>query len=127
MKGDPDLTAPVPRMKGHADLTGVWQSEHTPVSEFTRVLGAELTELQIDLSDITKHVINVFWGAKPETGRSAPAGGCRDPEAARANPCRTRTCLGWDIRWASGKEIRWSWKPPVFKESSWLDILAARG
>jgi hypothetical protein len=29
-------------------------------------LGADLVKEQIDLSDITKHAINVFWGTKPE-------------------------------------------------------------
>ena len=35
--GKPNLTAPVPRIKGKPDLSGVWQAERTPESEFTRV------------------------------------------------------------------------------------------
>jgi hypothetical protein len=72
--GRPDLTAPAPRIKGKVDLSGVWQAEPTPVSEFTRVLGADLAKVQVDLSDITKHVVNVFWGVKPEDEPLRPEG-----------------------------------------------------
>jgi len=64
--GRPNLTAPAPRLNGKPDLSGLWQAERTPVSEFTRVLGPELAQIQPDLSDVTKHVINVFWDIKPE-------------------------------------------------------------
>jgi hypothetical protein len=37
--GKPNLTAPVPRINGRPDLSGVWQAERTPESEFARVLG----------------------------------------------------------------------------------------
>jgi hypothetical protein len=36
------------------------------VNEFVRVLGPGLPAIQPDLSDITKHVINVFWDLKPD-------------------------------------------------------------
>jgi len=64
--GKPNLTAPVPRMKGKPDLSGVWQSERTPASEYTRVLGNDFTTVQVDVNDITKNIINVFWGLKPD-------------------------------------------------------------
>ena len=64
--GRPNLTAPAPRMKGNPDLSGVWQAERTPQNEFTRVLGNDLAKVQVDLNDVTKHVLNVFWGLKPE-------------------------------------------------------------
>jgi hypothetical protein len=72
--GRPDLTAPAPRMKGKLDLSGVWQAERTPINEFTRVLGRDLTTVQIDLSDITKHVVNVFWGVQPAEEPLRPEG-----------------------------------------------------
>src|SRR5271169_2946187 len=64
--GKPNLTAPAPRMNGKPDLSGVWQSERTPESEYARVLGKDFTTVQIDLNDITKHLVDVFWGLKPQ-------------------------------------------------------------
>lgn len=72
--GRPDLTAPAPRMNGKPDLSGVWQAERTPLSEFTRVLGDDLVKVQVDLSDVTKHVVNVFWGMKAEDEPLRPEG-----------------------------------------------------
>jgi hypothetical protein len=63
--GKPNLTAPAPRINGKPDLSGVWEAERTPISEFTRVLGGNLEKVQVDLNDVTKHVMNVFWGLKP--------------------------------------------------------------
>jgi hypothetical protein len=40
--GRPNLSAPAPRLNGKPDLSGVWQAERTPVSEFVRVLGTGL-------------------------------------------------------------------------------------
>jgi hypothetical protein len=64
--GKPNLTAPAPRMNGKPDLTGVWQAERTPESEFNRVVGNDYAKLQVDFNDITKYLLNVFWGLKPE-------------------------------------------------------------
>jgi hypothetical protein len=63
--GQPDLSAPAPRLNGKPDLSGVWQAERTPVSEFVRVLGPGAPKIQPDMNDVTKHVINVFWDVKP--------------------------------------------------------------
>jgi len=63
--GKPDLGAPAPRQHGKPDLSGLWQDERTPLSELTNALGATAAQLQVDLSDLTKHAINVFWGLKP--------------------------------------------------------------
>lgn len=63
--GKPNLTAPVPRLNGKPDLSGVWQAERTPFGEFARVLGDETTSVQVDLNDVTKYMINVFWDVKP--------------------------------------------------------------
>jgi len=72
--GKPNLAAASPRLNGKPDLTGVWQTERTPTDEFVRVLGPGLPQLQVDLADITKHVLNVFWGLKPEEEPLRPEG-----------------------------------------------------
>jgi hypothetical protein len=64
--GKPNLTAPAPRLNGRPDLSGLWEAERTPVSEFTRVLGSNLAKQQVDLTDVTKNEINIFWGIKRE-------------------------------------------------------------
>jgi len=63
--GQLDLSAPAPRLNGRPDLSGMWQAERTPTSEFVRVLGPGLPAIQPDLNDVTKHVINVFWDVNP--------------------------------------------------------------
>jgi hypothetical protein len=64
--GRPNVSAPTPRLDGRPDLSGVWQAERTPPAEFARVLGPGILQLQVDISDVTKHYLNVFWGLKPE-------------------------------------------------------------
>jgi len=64
--GKANLSAPAPRLNGKLDVSGVWQSERTPTEEFVKVLGPGLPQIQPDLQDVTKHVINLFWGVKPE-------------------------------------------------------------
>jgi len=63
--GKANLTAPAPRMNGKPDLSGVWQAERTPDSEFRQALGEEFASQQVDLNDATKYNISVFWGLKP--------------------------------------------------------------
>jgi hypothetical protein len=72
--GKPDLTAPAPRLNGKPDLSGLWQAEKTPASEYQRVLGNDFTALQIDTHDITKYVLNIFWGMRPEDEPLRPEG-----------------------------------------------------
>jgi hypothetical protein len=48
------------------DLSGVWEAERTPLSEYMRVLGADFEKLQVDWRDLAKYGINVFWDLKPE-------------------------------------------------------------
>jgi hypothetical protein len=64
--GKPNLTAPAPRLNGKPDISGVWQAERSPASEYDSVLGQGFTDLQPDTHDITKNFLNVFWGMKPE-------------------------------------------------------------
>jgi len=72
--GRPNLSAPAPRLNGKPDLSGVWQAERTPVSEFVRVLGPGLPAIQPDLNDITKHVLNVLWDVPPGEQPLRPEG-----------------------------------------------------
>ena len=64
--GRPNLAAPAPRLDGKPDLSGVWQAERTSADEFARGMGPTFTQLQVDFTDVTKYVLNVFWGMKPE-------------------------------------------------------------
>lgn len=72
--GKANPTAPAPRVNGKPDLSGLWQAERTPVSEYASVLGNDFTALQIDTHDITKNLLNVFWGIKPEEEPLSPEG-----------------------------------------------------
>jgi hypothetical protein len=71
--GRPNLSAPAPKLNGKPDLSGLWQAERTPLSEFVRVLGPGLPEIQPDLNDVTKHLLNVFWDVKPDEWPLQPA------------------------------------------------------
>jgi len=72
--GKPNLTAPVPRLNGKPDLSGLWQAERTPPAEYNSVLGQGFTGLQVDTHDITGNLLNVFWGMKPEDEPLRPEG-----------------------------------------------------
>jgi len=63
--GKLDPSAPAPRLNGRPDLSGLWQAERTPMSEWVRVMGPGLPAIQPDLNDVTKHMLNVFWDEKP--------------------------------------------------------------
>jgi len=64
--GKPNLSAPAPRLNGKPDLSGVWQSQRSPLSEFAKVLPDEILQLQVDLTFASTHYASVFWGVKPE-------------------------------------------------------------
>jgi hypothetical protein len=70
--GKPNLAAPIPRVNGRPDLSGVWLAERTPTEEFVKALGPEFTQLQIDYTDITKNFVSVFWGMPPGEGPLRP-------------------------------------------------------
>jgi len=72
--GKANLSAPAPRVSGKPDLTGMWQTQRTPVDELVKVTGPELPLLQVDLNDITKYALNVFWGTKPGEEPLRPEG-----------------------------------------------------
>jgi len=90
--GKPNLTAPAPRMNGRPDLSGVWQAQRTPMSEYARALGNDPTGIQVDLNDVTKEYLNVFWGIKPGTEPLRPeAAAIMKQRAGQAEP--TARCL----------------------------------
>src|SRR5215472_17040474 len=72
--GKPNLRAPAPRLNGKPDLSGLWQAERTSEREYSRLLGNDYIALQIDLHDINKNVLNVFWGLNPEAEPLSPEG-----------------------------------------------------
>ena len=72
--GKPNLTAPAPRLNGKPDLSGLWQVERTPERDYAKVLGAGFSGLQVDLHDINKNVMNIFWGLKPDEEPLRPEG-----------------------------------------------------
>lgn len=90
--GKPNLTAPAPQLNGKPDLTGVWQAERTPVTEFTRVLGPTFVKLQVDINDLTKEAVDVFWGLKPEDEPLRPGGVALLKQHASSNSITAR-CL----------------------------------
>ena len=71
--GKPDLAAPAPRVNGKPDLSGVWEVERTSVNEFRSVLGDNFTKQQVDLNDVTKYMLDFFWGLKPADEPLTPA------------------------------------------------------
>jgi len=63
--GKPNLSAPAPRVNGRPDVSGLWEAERTPLSEFVKVLGPGFAQIQPDYYDVTKHLVNVFWDMNP--------------------------------------------------------------
>src|SRR5215475_10464150 len=72
--GKPNLAAPAPRFNDKPDMSGVWEAERTSAEEFATGLGPGFAQLQVDFNDVTKHVINVFWGVKPGHEPFTPEG-----------------------------------------------------
>jgi len=80
------LTAPA-HLNGKPDLSGPWQAERTSEREYATVLGNEFAALQLDTYDLTKNVLNIFWGLKSEEVPPS-ARGSFDPQASPAKPAR---------------------------------------
>src|SRR5215470_5630930 len=70
--GKPNLTAPAPRLNGNPDLSGLWEADATPRSELDRFLPPGFFDLQIDVPNISKYVINLLWDFKPQDDPSRP-------------------------------------------------------
>src|SRR5579862_316085 len=70
--GKPNLTAPAPRLDGKPDLSGLWEADATPRSELDRGLPPGFFDIQIDLPNVSKYVLNLLWDFKPEDDPSRP-------------------------------------------------------
>src|SRR5215831_10640787 len=64
--GKPNLAAPAPRLNGKPDFSGVWEADATPRSELDPALGHGFFDLQIDVPNLSKYMINLLWDFKPE-------------------------------------------------------------
>jgi hypothetical protein len=91
--GKPDLSAHVPRTGGKPNLSGVWQADRTPLSEYARVMGKDALALQLYLGDITKLVSDIFWGLKPEEEPLTPAGTALVASNQKSGPFPPSACL----------------------------------
>ncbi len=80
--GKPNLSAPAPRQNGKPDLSGLWQATRTPDELLGAVPG--LAQIQPDYNDITKHVLNVFWGMKPGDVPLRPEGAALSEERQKS-------------------------------------------
>jgi len=72
--GKPNLSAPAPRLNGKPDFTGVWQGERPSEKELAAAMPPEIVSVQVDLTDLSRHGLNVFWGTKPADEPLQPAG-----------------------------------------------------
>jgi hypothetical protein len=98
--GKPNVTAPAPRAPdGKPDLSGVWEPEPTPASEIKRVLGEHFFDLQVDVPDATKYVLNLFWDLKPEEYPLRPEAAALVKQRAGISP-PTEFCLPGGIPFA---------------------------
>src|ERR1700694_5342061 len=70
--GKPNLTAPAPHINGKPDLSGVWEGDPPPMSELKRALPPDFVELQVDVPNVSKYVLNLLWDYKPEDDPSRP-------------------------------------------------------
>jgi hypothetical protein len=90
--GVSDLKAPAPHINGKPDLSGMWQAERTPREELLKTLGPGFLDLQIDVNDVGKYYMDIFWGTKPEEEPLRPEAAAL--VKARANaPVPTARCL----------------------------------
>ncbi|HLK50836.1 MAG TPA: hypothetical protein VKT49_21995 [Bryobacteraceae bacterium] len=71
--GKPNLSAPAPRLNGKPDFTGVWQGEKPSGKELAAAIPPQILNVQVDLTDLTRNSLNVFWGTKPEDEPLRPA------------------------------------------------------
>jgi hypothetical protein len=72
--GKPNLTAPPPRLNGKPDLSGVWQAERAPLTEYARVFGQESVDQQVDIQFASVQALSGFWGVQPEDEPLTPEG-----------------------------------------------------
>jgi hypothetical protein len=99
--GKPNLNAPAPKLNGKPDLSGVWQGERPPKQELAAALPDDLLQLQVDLPDLTRNGINIFWGKKPEEEPLQEGTAQILRERATQNPPTTR-CLPASVPLGAG-------------------------
>lgn len=98
--GKPNLSAPAPRLNGRPDFTGVWQGEKLSNRDLAG-LPDEITKVQIDLTDLTRNGVNVFWGTKPEEEPLRPAASEILNQRSTENPPTSR-CLPASVPFGAG-------------------------
>jgi hypothetical protein len=91
--GKPNLSAKTPRLAGKPDLSGVWELDPTPVSELKRRLPPEFFELQIDVPNASKYLVNLLWDFKPEDDPSRPEAKALLQQRAKSHDNPTSHCL----------------------------------
>ena len=99
--GTPNLGAPAGRVNGKPDLSGVWQGERPTSKEVAASFPKELVDVQVDLGDLSKTALNVFWGVKPEDVPLRPDGAEVLKQHSRQNPPTTR-CLPASVPFGAG-------------------------
>src|SRR5262249_23240249 len=55
-------------------LSGVWEAEPTPRNEVRHLLGENFDELQIDVPNLNKYMMNLHWDLKPGENVMRPEG-----------------------------------------------------
>ncbi|HEY6340866.1 MAG TPA: hypothetical protein VIY49_05195 [Bryobacteraceae bacterium] len=94
--GKPNLSAPTPRLNGKPDLTGLWEADGTPRSELKQALPPDFFDLQIDVPNLTKYVVNLLWDFKPEQDPTRPEAAALVKQRSESNGPTSR-CLPGSI------------------------------
>jgi len=74
--GKPNLSAPVPRINGKPDLSGVWHVKPTPLAESKRIFGDNVDKLNVpgmEADTISKYGVNILLDFTPEQSPMKPA------------------------------------------------------
>jgi hypothetical protein len=97
--GKPNLSAPAPRLNGKPDLTGLWEADPTPMTELKQALPPGFFDLQIDLPNASKYLLNLLWGFKPEQDPTKPEAAAilKQRSESNAKEAPTSRCLPGSI------------------------------
>lgn len=98
--GKPNLGAAAPRLSGKPDFTGVWQGEKVSAKDLA-AMPEDVTKTQVDLTDLTRNAVNVFWGTKPQEEPLRPAAAEIVKQRSTENPPTTR-CLPASVPFGAG-------------------------
>ena len=72
---------------------GVWELDPTPLSELKSRLPPEFFELQIDVPNASKYLVNLLWDFKPEDDPSRPEAKALVQQRAKTRDNPTSHCL----------------------------------